>query len=359
MSTQSIWVKMSEKKCLGCGATLQNEDPSAIGYTPKLEMDYCQRCFRMIHYDKHTDTEIKPLDNLDKLKKVKGTFVWIMDIMDLETSLNSKFMDFFREHYCHVILNKCDLLPETVTIRKITDYVARRLKNQKIRVIDIICRGFENDFKINFEKKIARDADNGIVMVGVSNVGKSTVINELLGKDVLTVNRHPSTTLTFNEINSDYGKIIDTVGLVDGNSVQAYLSNSDLKKVIPYKTVRPAIYQLRDSQTISIGGLVRIDIHDCEKATVVAYVSTLCPVQRNNQKNADKLWQNHFGRDLRPILKNSKSFEEYKITDFPSYKEKRDICIEGLGWVCLSGNYSHVSVYADERIKIRNRKAMI
>ena len=30
---------MSKKKCLGCGATLQNEDPSAIGYTPELEMD--------------------------------------------------------------------------------------------------------------------------------------------------------------------------------------------------------------------------------------------------------------------------------------------------------------------------------
>ncbi len=350
---------MSEKRCLGCGAILQNDDPSAVGYAPDLSMDYCQRCFKMIHYDQHTDTAVEPLHNLDMLNSVRGTFVWIMDIMDVETSLNSLFMDFFRERYCYVILNKCDLLPDTITERKVTEYVAHRLKNRKIKVIDIIVRGMKNDFRDDFSKKIAADNSEDIVMVGVANVGKSTVINDLIGKDLLTTNRHPSTTLTLNYIQSDYGQIIDTVGLVDGNSVQAYLNTSDLKKVIPYRTVRPTIYQLKDSQTISIGGLARIDIFDCQNVTAVAYVSNLCPIQRNNQKNADRVWTNHYGKDLRPVLRKSRSWEKFIKTEFKNYKEKRDICIEGVGWVCLSGSYSHVDVYADERIKIRNRKAMI
>ena len=31
--------------CKGCGVQLQNEDPDALGYVPKLDASYCQRCF--------------------------------------------------------------------------------------------------------------------------------------------------------------------------------------------------------------------------------------------------------------------------------------------------------------------------
>ena len=42
---------MSNKICKGCGVVLQSSDAAAIGYTPKMEADYCQRCFRIRHYD--------------------------------------------------------------------------------------------------------------------------------------------------------------------------------------------------------------------------------------------------------------------------------------------------------------------
>ena len=42
---------MMTKYCKGCGVRLQDEDREAIGYTPNLEKDYCQRCFRIRHYD--------------------------------------------------------------------------------------------------------------------------------------------------------------------------------------------------------------------------------------------------------------------------------------------------------------------
>ena len=41
---------MSNKICKGCGVVLQSSDAAAIGYTPKMEADYCQRCFRIRHY---------------------------------------------------------------------------------------------------------------------------------------------------------------------------------------------------------------------------------------------------------------------------------------------------------------------
>ena len=39
------------KKCLGCGAILQDQDAKAKGYVKKLDQDYCQRCFRLNHYN--------------------------------------------------------------------------------------------------------------------------------------------------------------------------------------------------------------------------------------------------------------------------------------------------------------------
>ena len=35
------------KKCLGCGVVLQNDNILNIGYTPSLENDYCMRCFKV------------------------------------------------------------------------------------------------------------------------------------------------------------------------------------------------------------------------------------------------------------------------------------------------------------------------
>ena len=37
--------------CKGCGAVLQTTDSKMIGYSPKAEAEYCQRSFRLIHYD--------------------------------------------------------------------------------------------------------------------------------------------------------------------------------------------------------------------------------------------------------------------------------------------------------------------
>ena len=45
--------------CIGCGAQIQTENPSKLGYTPKSALEkgiannevYCQRCFRLRHYN--------------------------------------------------------------------------------------------------------------------------------------------------------------------------------------------------------------------------------------------------------------------------------------------------------------------
>ena len=44
---------MIERKCKGCGAILQDQNPEEKGFIPTLskESRYCKRCFRMMHYN--------------------------------------------------------------------------------------------------------------------------------------------------------------------------------------------------------------------------------------------------------------------------------------------------------------------
>ena len=54
------------KICYGCGCKLQNTDKEKIGYTPKEDSNYCQRCFRLMHYG--IDSENMPFKTVDNNK---------------------------------------------------------------------------------------------------------------------------------------------------------------------------------------------------------------------------------------------------------------------------------------------------
>ena len=344
-------------KCTGCGTVLQNTDDQAPGYVPDLNMTYCQRCFRMIHYDSHAAVNVQPQMKLDHLEGLGGDFCWIIDVIDLETSLNSPFISFYSNREVLVILNKCDLLPEGVREEKIVDYVAKRLKQLNVKCRGIITRGFGTRFREDFAE--ATRSDHKIIFTGVANVGKSTVINHLLKENRLTANRHPSTTLNTNEVETEYGTICDTVGLVVSNSVQAYLKTSDLKKAVPSRPINPSVFQLEGNQTISIGGMCRLDFYNCHDFTAVFYVSGGCPLHRTKTSNATKLWNSHLGQELSPVLTVSNGFKNMKKQTFRPREEKQDICIAGLGWICISGQFDRCAVYTDQPIDVCSRKAMI
>ena len=59
------------KKCLGCGIFLQDKDVNSLGYTPKIENDLCQRCFKLKHYGEKIDIEKKQNNNtiINKINK--------------------------------------------------------------------------------------------------------------------------------------------------------------------------------------------------------------------------------------------------------------------------------------------------
>ena len=347
------------RKCKGCGAVLQNTDSQALGYVPDLTMEYCQRCFRLTHYDRQQDyIDLTVTQDLSLLEDLKGIFVWIVDVIDLETSLLSVIPQFLKTRRFIMVVNKCDLLPATVKENKIRKYIGLRLKELGLQSEAVIIRGRESSFRDKMIE-IIRNSDEEFIFMGIANVGKSTVINDLLNQQLLTVNRNPSTTLALNRIETEYGTLIDSVGLVAKESIQAYLASNTLKQVVPYAPINPLIYQLRSSQSIAIGGLVRIDLLDCEGLTCVVYCSNLLTVNRGKQVNRDQLWKRHYGRELSPVVKGAGGLGQMKKTTFEYREGKLDICIAGLGWICVSGKFSRIDVYSAPQIGVHERKVLI
>ena len=318
-------------------------------------MDYCQRCFRLIHYDKNTAVDIEAMTSLDYLKDLECGFIWLIDVSDLETSLSSAFREFYHDRECLVVLTKCDVLPATLTAKKLRNYVSSRLKQADISFSAVVVRTEESSRQIICD--YIKNQKGKVAVTGMANAGKSTFINWLTETNTLTVNPHPSTTLGLNEIETPFGILIDSVGLVSDASMQKYLSDRDLKTAVVRKLLKPKVYQLTGDQSLSIGGLVRLDVIGCDNATAVVYCSDFLKCHRTATQNADRLWESHLGEELRPAINNS--FAEMNATVFRYQPGKKDYCICGLGWVSVSGKYSEVRVHCDPRIKIISRKAMI
>ena len=347
-----------EKKCKGCGITLQNDNPEALGYVVDMKMDYCQRCFRMTHYA-HLIKDFIP-DNqqiIEDLKQLEGQYLWVIDIFDLETSLRCSLAEFYREHECVIILNKCDLLPHNINLEKLAAYVLQRIGQIEVRCTRILTRGINRDFRESLDKVI--DADQPLIITGVANTGKSTIINELLEENIVTVNPYPATTMRINEIKSEKYHIFDSAGLWMNESMQAWLNVEDLRVAVPQKTVRPTVWQLEGDQSLALAGLVRLDLSFEGRYTAVSYLSNQLSVHRGKKEKADEFWKSSYGKDqLKPTAMDTEYPQGFKHVHF-RHDGKADYFICGLGFVTLTGEKGMVDAYIPAGVQIIKRKAMI
>lgn len=346
--------------CKGCGAVLQNENPKLIGYTPKEDSDYCQRCFRLMHYDDLTvsmRTGIDPDTVINRVSKMDCLILWVVDLFDFEAGmipgLNRKFIG----KDILMVCTKRDILPETLSQEKAARFVFSRLKEQGLAIKGLIFTSKLSREGVDQVKDAIASYAKGrpVAVVGRANAGKSTLINSLMGESILTMSRYPGTTLDFNELEIDGQKYIDTPGIEIEGSILQMVKEEDLKAVLPSRTIKPQIYQLRGNQSFAIGGLARIDLYGCDEASCVFYISERLLIHRGKAENAAALWQKHAGVDFKPFI------EKKKFKKYTNKKEwnKVDCVIDGLGWACVSGQVKSMDVYVPEGVNVTFRKAMM
>ena len=135
---------MSNKICKGCGVVLQSSDAAAIGYTPKMEADYCQRCFRIRHYDDVVISMKQGIDSdavLQKINAMDALVVWVVDLFDFESNLLPGINRHLLGKDILMVATKRDLLPATLGNEKLSQFLLRRLKEEGILVQGIVVCG--------------------------------------------------------------------------------------------------------------------------------------------------------------------------------------------------------------------------
>ncbi len=346
-------------KCRGCGLFLQYTDQNAKGYSPKKDAIYCQRCFRLQNYGEFNQV-IKPsLDNeaiLKNVSKINGLILWVVDLFDFESCLINGFNKYFVDKDVILVLTKKDLLPKTLTNEKLIKFISNRLKDFDIKVCDIIVSGFKEDMHTLYQNILKASNKQDLIVIGMANAGKSTLLNNFIEDNKLTVSRYPNTTLEFNEIKGDDQTFIDTPGLAQTNSLLSYLKKEDLKYLIPISPIKPKVYQIYENQSFAIGGLLRIDIEEVKNASVVFYISNALMIHRGKAENANDLWRNHYGKLLIP--KTISKYEEYKNTIIKT-EDGYDIAIFGLGWISISGDAKKVNVIHHPNVEVIKREVLM
>lgn len=372
---------MEELFCIGCGAKIQSEDKDQAGYTPKSSIEkaqetgelYCQRCFRLRHYNEIVDVHITDDEFLKLLHEVGDSdalVVNVVDIFDFNGSVIPGLSRFVGGNDVLLVGNKKDILPKSVKEGKVTQWLRERAHEEGLRPVDVVLTSAQNHHAIKelIDRIEALRAGRDVYVVGVTNVGKSTLINAIIkeitgDKDVITTSRFPGTTLDKIEIPLDDGSyIFDTPGIIHRHQMAHYLSAKDLKFVSPKKEIKPKTYQLNPEQTLFLGGLARFDFVQGDKQGFTAYFDNNIKLHRTKLAGASEFYDKHKGTLLTPpAAKDMAEFPELVRHEF-TIKDKMDIVYSGLGWIRIKASQDQpvtIAAWAPEGGGVVIRKALI
>ena len=366
--------------CIGCGAKLQSEEENKAGYVPssvlkrpstELQDIYCQRCFRLRHYNEVSDVELTDDDFLRMLNEIgskDALIVNVVDIFDFSGTLITGMQRFAGSNPLIVVGNKIDLVPNVVSHGKIRQWLTERMHEVGLRPKQVVLASAKRSESVKDLMEIIEKERNGrdVYIVGATNVGKSTLINQIINiatesDDVITTSYFPGTTLGSIEIPLDDGNhLIDTPGIIQHTNLTHFLSGRELKQVIPRREVKPKVYQLDERQTVFIDGVARFDyIKGNEKQPFVFYVSNDLQPHRTKLDNADEFYEKQLGKMLNPPSEfTAQNFPRLKRHQF-TIEEPTDVVVSGLGWVFVQEPNTKVAMWAPEGVDVYVRKTMI
>lgn len=269
------------KRCIGCGAVLQNTDKKKNGYTPKLENKYCMRCFRLTNYNDLTET-ITEKDN-DKIITVinnSSTFsFFLIDATNITKEAISIYQN-IKTRKC-LLLTKIDLLPANITVNNYINKF-KNIYNIKEEVYPL-----SSIKKVNVSKMLKMMDNLNIkkaYILGCTNAGKSTLINTMLNNKTITTSRIPNTTLDFINIYIEDKILIDTPGFV--TTTTPFITDKKYYKKIDYKErIKPITYQTKEKASLVLEENYRFSNFGFNSVTT--YFNNNILVKRDFKSNED------------------------------------------------------------------------
>lgn len=368
---------MISKKCTGCGMELQFEDEKKEGYVPEekfiTEGDLlCQRCFKIKNYGKNSVNNFKSEDySKEVLNSVKKSDIIlpIFDIIDFEGSFTEEILDYLRDYRSIVLVNKTDLLPGFVHPTEIADWIKDRLAEEDIVPENIAFISAKSKYGINGVirkiKSIFPDKKVKAVVLGVSNVGKSSVINLLLGKNKITTSKYSGTTLKSinNKIPDTDITITDTPGLIPKEKrLSDILSVETGLKLVPSGEISRKTFKLEEGQVFMFDAFCWFKVKENNivnkteeetgyKPIFSAYSSKNVKFHLTKEERVEELLEGDFFELLKGEEKK-KYFENEFVTFKTTVKENEDLVISGLGWINVKRGPLAIELTVPKGVKV-------
>ena len=368
---------MISKKCTGCGMELQFEDEKKEGYVPEekfiTEGDLlCQRCFKIKNYGKNSVNNFKSEDySKEVLNSVKKSDIIlpIFDIIDFEGSFTEEILDYLRDYRSIVLVNKTDLLPGFVHPTEIADWIKDRLAEEDIVPENIAFISAKSKYGINGVirkiKSIFPDKKVKAVVLGVSNVGKSSVINLLLGKNKITTSKYSGTTLKSinNKIPDTDITITDTPGLIPKEKrLSDMLSVETGLKLVPSGEISRKTFKLEEGQVFMFDAFCRFKVKGNKAKNDIAeekkykpifsiYSSKNVKFHVTKKERVEELLEGDFFDVLKGEEKK-KYFENEFVTFKTTVKENEDLVISGLGWINVKRGPLAIELTVPKGVKV-------
>jgi len=357
-------------KCAGCGAELQFEDPKKPGFIPRDVFEkklaegkeiLCQRCFRLKHYGKYEPIELSS-DFKKELKTVLSSFdmvLWVIDITDFEGSYREDIKSLLKNKKVIYVINKIDLLPKAVSYKELKDWLKKRIKTEHPEDIRLVSS--KTGFGINSLKKhILSFDDNKALIIGISNTGKSSLVNRLAEHTTL-VSPLPGTTLGMlrRKLKSARFYIFDTPGITTKDRAIDLLDIECQHKIAKSDRLTRKTFKIDQKRALLVGGMAFITVNYEGELKPIFQIFTYENVvlHETNLSKALELWKERRGDFLiPPCRKDELENVDFKESHFCMVEEK-ELVMPGLFWINVKRGPFKIKILHPEKVtpKLRSR----
>lgn len=251
-------------KCVGCGIKLQEKDKNELGYTPNLNNELCERCFKLKNYNILTNKGIN-IDNdklINKINELNACVLFLVDFINLDSEVIEAYKKIKSKKI--LIITKADIIPKNIKYQKLI----QNIKNIYDIKEDLILTSSKTKLNIKTITKLCLEEKN-ICLAGFTNAGKSSLINALVGSDI-TVSKKSNTTQDFIKLNVDGINIYDAPG---------FMSNIN-RENIPRSIIRPITYQFPSKHYLLIQD---IKLNILENSNFTIYVGNEANIIRRKE----------------------------------------------------------------------------